>query len=122
MHQWKPYEDTDAARETILPLDGESDSDYRAVLTEDCRLIRQLLQDSTGETDIHILAYPRGYYCPLSQATLLENGFDMTLTTEEFSNTLVKGLPQSLLALGRYNINQAVSVEQILDWVSSARN
>lgn len=36
MHQWGPYESTDQPRETILPLEGESEADYRASLS--CRL------------------------------------------------------------------------------------
>lgn len=83
--------------------------------------MRRLLEKSIGETNIHVLSYPGGYYNTLAQVTLLENGFDMTFTTEMVSCTLLKGLPQSLLDLGRYNINQAVSVEQLLAWVSSAR-
>lgn len=121
MHQCKAFEGTDAARESILPLDGEREADYRAALTEDCRQMRRLLEESIGEPNAHVLAYPGGYYNPLAQVTLLENGFDMTFTTEMVSNTLLKGLPQSLLDLGRYNMNQAVSVEQLLAWVSSAR-
>lgn len=121
MHQCKAFEDTGTARETILPLDGESEADYRAALTEDCQQMRRLLEKSIGETNIHVLSYPGGYYNTLAQVTLLENGFDMTFTTEMVSCTLLKGLPQSLLDLGRYNINQAVSIEQLLAWVSSAR-
>ena len=121
MHQCKAFEGTGTARETILPLDGESEADYRAALTEDCQQMRRLLEKSIGETNIHVLSYPGGYYNTLAQVTLLENGFDMTFTTEMVSSTLLKGLPQSLLDLGRYNINQAVSVEQLLAWVSSAR-
>ena len=83
--------------------------------------MRQLLAGSIGETNVHVLAYPGGCYNTLAQVTLLENGFDMTFTTEMVSNTLLKGLPQSLLDLGRYSISQAVSVEQLLAWVSSAR-
>ena len=121
LHQWGPFEETDSPRENILPLDGESEADYRAVLTEDCNTMRQFLQDSTGETNIYVLAYPSGLYDTLSQVTLLENGFDMTFTTDPTSNTLVKGLPQSLLDLGRYNMNQTITVEQVLTWVSPAR-
>ena len=44
MHQWGPYESTDQPRETILPLDGESEADYRAALSADCQKIRQASQ------------------------------------------------------------------------------
>ena len=122
MHQCAAYEATDTPRETMLPLDGESEADYRAALTDDCQTMRRLLQDSTGEQRIHALSYPGGYYHTLAQVTLLENGFDMTFTTEVGNNTLIQGLPQSLLGLHRYNINQTISVEQILALATSARD
>lgn len=121
MHQAGAFESTPLPRENILPLAGESEADYRTALTKDCQAMRQLLRDSIGETNVHVLAYPSGLYDTLAQVTLLENGFDMTFTTQATSNTLLKGLPQSLLALGRHNINQAVSVQQILALVSPAR-
>ena len=52
---------------------------------------------------------------------MLENGFDISFTTAEGTNTLIKGQPQSLLGLHRYNMNQSVSVEQLMEWVSPAR-
>ena len=67
------------------------------------------------------MAYPSGQFDTLSQVTLLENGFDITFTTQVGCNTLIKGQPQSLLGLHRYNMNQSVTVEQLLEWVSPAR-
>ena len=121
MHQWGPYESTDQPRETILPLEGESEADYRAALSADCQKIRQAIQNGTGEENVHVIAYPSGRYNSLAQVTLLENGFDISFTTEEGTNTLIKGQPQSLLGLHRYNMNQSVSVEQLMEWVSPAR-
>ena len=74
-----------------------------------------------GEASVHVMAYPSGQFDTLSQVTLLENGFDITFTTQVGSNTLIKGQPQSLLGLHRYNMNESVSVEQMLEWVSPAR-
>ena len=121
MHQWGPYESTDQPRETILPFEGESEADYRASLSADCQKIRQAIQNGTGEENVHVIAYPSGRYNSLAQVTLLENGFDISFTTEEGTNTLIKGQPQSLLGLHRYNMNQSVSVEQLMEWVSPAR-
>ena len=121
MHQWGPYESTDQPRETILPLEGESEADYRASPSADCQKIRQAIQNGTGEENVHVIAYPSGRYNSLAQVTLLENGFDISFTTEEGTNTLIKGQPQSLLGLHRYNMNQSVSVEQLMEWVSPAR-
>ena len=83
--------------------------------------IRQAIQNGTGEENVHVIAYPSGRYNSLAQVTLLENGFDISFTTEEGTNTLIKGQPQSLLGLHRYNMNQSVSVEQLMEWVSPAR-
>lgn len=48
MHQWGPYESTDQPRETILPLEGESEADYRAALSADCQKIRQAHSERHG--------------------------------------------------------------------------
>ena len=121
MHQWAPYEDSDQPRENILALEGESEEDYRSLLSADCQKIRQVIQEGMGEERVHVMAYPSGQFDTLSQVTLLENGFDITFTTQVGSNTLIKGQPQSLLGLHRYNMNESVSVEQMLEWVSPAR-
>ena len=120
MHQWAPYEEGQA-RENILRWEGESEEDYRLALSEDCSLIRQVILAETGEDTVRSVAYPSGLYDDLAQVTLLENGFDITFSTQVGCNTLVKGQPQTLLGLCRYNMNESVSVEQLLEWVSSAR-
>ena len=109
------------ARENILRWERESEDAYRQVLSQDCGLIREAITQGTGEDQVHVLAYPNGQLDPLAQVTLLENGFDILFTTQASCNTLLKGQPQSLLGLGRYNMNQAVSVEQTLEWASDAR-
>ena len=119
MHQWGPYEDSDQPRENLLPLEGESEEDYRAALSADCETIRREIQEGTGEEDVHVIAFPGGYYDILSLVTLLENGFDISFSTEIGTNTLIKGLDQSLLALDRYNMNGSVSPEQMLEWIRS---
>ena len=119
MHQWGPYEDSDQPRENLLPLEGESEEDYRAALSADCETIRREIQEGTGEEDVRVIAFPGGYYDILSLVTLLENGFDISFSTEIGTNTLIKGLDQSLLALDRYNMNGSVSPEQMLEWISS---
>ena len=121
MHQWAPYEDSDQPRENILALEGESEEDYRSLLSADCQKIRQVIQEGMGEASVHVMAYPSGQFDTLSQVPLLENGFDITFTTQVGNNTLIKGQPQSLLGLHRYNMNESVSVEQMLEWVSPAR-
>ena len=60
------------------------------------------------------LAYPHGKYDQLADILLAEEGIDITLTTESRINTLVQGLPQSLLHLGRYSMERDVSAQMLL--------
>ena len=52
---------------------------------------------------------------------LLENGFDITFTTQPGTNTLVRGLPQSLLGLKRYTVGEDTTPEALLALASGAR-
>lgn len=88
-----PTSPTDQPRETILPLEGESEADYRASLSADCQKIRQAIQNGTGEENVHVIAYPSGRYNSLAQVTLLENGFDISFTTEEGTIPSSRGSP-----------------------------
>ena len=67
-----------------------------------------------------VLAYPGGYYDTLSQAVLNQNGYEITLSAGHGSNTIIKGLPQSLYAMKRFTMNEGVSVETMLDWISQS--
>ena len=120
MHQWADYE-SGRARQNILRWEDESEEDYRNALTEDCEKERQAILDNTTESSVHVLAYPGGANDILAQETLQENGFDVTFTITPGCNTLVRGIPQSLIGMKRYNICESVSVDQVLEWVSAAR-
>lgn len=120
MHQWADYE-SGRARQNILRWEDESEEDYRKALTEDCEKERQAILDNTTESSVHVLAYPGGANDILAQETLQENGFDVTFTITPGCNTLVRGIPQSLIGMKRYNICESVSVDQVLEWVSAAR-
>lgn len=106
-------------RENILRWEGESEEDYRAVLAEDADRMRALLLSETGEMQVRAIAYPGGVSDTLAQVTLLEHGYDLTFSNDPHTNTLIKGHPQSLLELGRYHMNEAVTPQQLLDWVST---
>lgn len=120
MHQWAAYEDG-RARENILRWADEPEDTYHAALTADCQRIREEIMAGTGETSVHVMAYPTGKSDDLSRMILAENGFDITFSTQSGSNTLIKGQPQSLLCMSRFTMNDGVSVEQLLQWVSTAR-
>ena len=67
------------------------------------------------------LACPEGVYSDLTQAIAVENGIAITLTSDPGVNTLVRGLPQSLLALHRFGVNESVDTEQLLTWLEESQ-
>lgn len=114
MHQWAPYETGDAVRENILPLSGEKEDDYIDSLTVDIAAQNDLFAEM-GIPEYRALAFPSGKYTLLTDAVLVENGIKVTMTTNPARmNTLVCGLPQSLLDLGRLNIAGDTKPESIL--------
>lgn len=107
------------AREGILRREGESEEAYRAVLAEDAEHIRQDILAHTGQSTVRAIAYPHGLYDTLAQVTVLEHGYDVTFSTDPHVNTLIKGHPQSLLALGRYRMNETITASQLLRQLNS---
>lgn len=121
MHQWAPYEKTPLVRDSVYPLPGESRDAYRSAFSQDCEKSIAAITQGTGETRVHVFAFPKGIYYPLAQQILLEHGFDVTFCTLPRSNILVKGLPQSLLCLNRFTITQDTTPERLLALLSSER-
>ncbi len=105
MHQWPPYEEG-RARENILRFEDEDEEDYIPLLRNDIRRSIREIQEATN-----------GYYDSLSQAVLWEEGIRVTLTTQQGMNTIIKGLPQSLLGLKRFAIDDGISPEKLLEMI-----
>lgn len=119
MHQTPAYE-TGVARPTIQQLPNETDAAYMQALTEDSCLQKDLLEPVTGQKIVAV-AYPKGVYSPLTCTVLAQCGIEATFTTISGSNTIEKGVPQSLMNLNRYGVYESTTPEQILAMVSSAR-
>lgn len=119
MHQNAAYE-PDVARCTIQQLPGEDDAHYVAALTEDVRQQRELLEPMTGQR-VDALAYPLGAYSNRTAAMLVQLGIEATFTTNSGSNTIERGVPQSLLNLNRYGVYESTTPERLLAMVASAR-
>lgn len=118
MHQWAPFESGDAVRESILPLAGETEAHYIAALKQDVALQQKAFQ-SAGLEPCRILAFPKGLHSPLTDVTLRECGYLATVTTDNTrENTVTRGLPQSLIALGRMTLSQSITDEEILEYLS----
>ncbi len=109
-----------AVRENIMLFDGESEWDYADLLEDDVSEENELINKITGE-DACALAYPCGRYCELTAAVLRECGIKMTFTTEGGINTVVKGLPQSLMQMKRFIMFENVDADYMLKLISGQK-
>lgn len=92
-----------SGRQGVLQREGESEQDYGAFLRENCARFREAMESAVGHR-VEVLAYPGGQCSPLSEILLAREGFFATVTTAPGVNTLVKGLPQTLRAMNRYDV------------------
>jgi peptidoglycan/xylan/chitin deacetylase (PgdA/CDA1 family) len=106
-------------REGALPLPGETETAFIEAFRADYRRCRDLILSHTG-WESRIYAYPHGEYSLLSEVLLRELGARSTVTTEERSNTIVKGLPQSLFALGRFRA-EALTADRLVNLLETAQ-
>ena len=114
MHQWAPFESGDRVRDNMLMLPGETPEEYEACIRRDVAL-----QDETfagfGLPQSRFLAFPEGARTRLTDAVLMDCGFEMTFATlSAQENILVQGLPQSLLDLRRRAVSKQTGDEQFV--------
>lgn len=107
--------DPEPIRHGVLQKEGESEADYAAFLQADCARFNEVMEPVLGRS-ADILAYPYGQCSPLSEILLAREGIYATVTTIPGMNTLVKGLPQTLRAMDRYDIEAMdLSGEELLE-------
>ena len=115
MHQSEQL-DTAPLRINALRWIGESESDYIAALRQDCENFNNVYQRTFG-TAPTVFAYPHGKYDMLSEVLLSENGIYATVTSDAKTNTVIKGLPNSLHCLGRYTVSADTPTATLLQWL-----
>ena len=111
MHQSTQLDEA-PVRVSAVPLEGESEADFMAAFRSDMERSMEEILEGTGEP-VTALAYPNGAYTTLGQALCRELGLKATFTTENRTNVLIKGLPQCLYGMGRYNVEE-ISGEELL--------
>lgn len=116
MHQWAPYESGDKIRETAVKLENESEEDFIKAMQMDFEKISSDIKKFLNK-EISVVAYPHGKFDTLSNVVLNEMGVKVTLGTKEASNVVIKGLPQSLIGLNRFNICEEISVEMLYEYL-----
>ena len=114
LHQWAPFESGDRIRASALPLPGEREEDYAVMLENDMEIYDRERRRELGE-GFSALAYPGGYYNVLTEVLIHQAGIPVTLSIEtDRPNVLVRGLPQSLYALCRWNVTAGMTGEEVL--------
>ena len=114
MHQSSELDNP--CRNGVLPIDGESESAYIAAFSEDIARSQSQIEAVTGDAVI-AFSFPGGVRDTLADVLLWEAGIRITFVTQTGVNTIVKGLPQSLLGLKRFNIEGGVTGGQLLEMI-----
>ena len=104
LHQASAYE-AETARENMAALAGESEADWLDVLRLDAEREKEALSMG-GENPVFALAFPSGVQNDEIRAAAVESGMRVMLTTETGTNTLIRGLPQSLYGLRRITVGE----------------
>ncbi len=97
MHQAQGR-DPEPVRPGVLSLDSESEREYIGKLAEDA------IEFSEKVKPVYALSYPEGFYSELSELIFSEHGISISFCSENRINTIVRGLPQSLRLLGRFDV------------------
>ena len=120
MHQWPSFEEQSPVRENMLPFSSESEEAYiKAVMSDDA--LEKETFAAYGIPTPTVLSFPEGAYTKLTDVILKSCGYRVTVTTDKTRvNTIIIGLPQSLIDLGRLSVTPDITDEQILEYLNSA--
>ena len=118
MHQAEQYELTDKVRENVLPLEGEAFMDYIRSVKEDFVESKSKLEGQIGSPVI-ALAYPSGRYNAFTESVVRNLGIRVTVSTTIGTNYIRKYDKESLYRLNRFNMNEGVTTDILLQWLSS---
>ena len=103
-----------SSRKGVLRIYGESEEEYIAAFEKDFNLMAGLIRESTGG-GVFAFAYPHGALDRQSATLLRNRGIEVTFSEAPGVNTLIKGLPQSLLELKRFTVTGDMTGGDILE-------
>jgi len=112
MHQVEKF-DGEACRKGVMMLEGESEAEYVTALTEDINKASERIEKVLGKAPV-VFTYPHGKYTALSEVIVHSLGMKVTVTTDPGVSEIVKGIPQSLYLLKRFNITNDLSAETLI--------
>ncbi len=100
-------------RPTAVPLIGENPKEFASVFRADYKQMTALMRSHLGHAPT-AFAYPHGVWSETSEAVLSELEVQVTFISEAGMNTVVRGDPETLRLMKRYNINETVDIAEIL--------
>ena len=104
-------------RDSALPLEGESEAHYKEIFARDCEKAEECLSRA-GIKEFTAFSYPDGKSCEWAEDVLTERGYKVTFTTDySRDNVLTQGDPSSLRLLGRMNVNDDTTEEQLVRYL-----
>ncbi len=107
----------EAERNSVLPLASEDKEAYQQIFSEDCALAEKVL-NGTGVFKHTVFSYPNGKTHAWSEEVLRGRGYRATITTDyNRINTVKMGDPASAYLLGRMNVNDATTQEELLKYL-----
>ena len=104
-------------RDSALPLESESEAEYKEIFARDCERAEKELSRA-GVREFTAFSYPDGKSCEWAEDVLSERGYKVTFTTEySRDNIVTQGDASSLRLLGRMNVNDDTTEEQLLRYL-----
>ena len=104
-------------RDNVMPLPGESEAQYRAIFNEDCERAEAVLRAAGVQTAV-VFSYPCGMYNPFAEEILRERCYRASVTVDTGKrNLVVQGDRESLFLLGRLNVNDDTSREELKEFL-----
>lgn len=114
MHQLERH--NISRRDGMLQMKQESDADYLQALRKDFERFR-VRRSPVKKSELLGMAYPYGYYNEELDA-LLEKEIDITFTIDEHTNLLKHRDRQSMRMLGRWNVTDQMTGEEIIEKIT----
>ncbi len=112
MHQVKGIDEP--YREGAAKLKGESDTEFARIFEDDILRSKTEIEQNVGNS-VYALSYPMGIHSPLTDTVIRKCGYDITFTTQEGTNELIMGLPQSLYNLKRMGMYPNIDAKILID-------
>lgn len=105
-------------RDGAVKLKGESDRDFAERFAADLEKSKSEIEQNVGNS-VFALSFPKGIHSTLTDAVSRQCGFDITVTVNEGTNTIIKGLPQSLYSLNRIGMYTHLDADGLINLLNT---